>query len=78
MVIKYINFRKLVSLARTGTPIEIDGVTYVAKKVEVGQKLGCFHCKLRRFCDGDILRICKALDTPLESYYLERYEDNDG
>lgn len=74
MVIKYINFKNLVSLARAGTPIEIDGVTYVAKKVEVGLKLGCCHCKLGRICDGDILRICVVLETPYQTYYLERYE----
>lgn len=74
MVIKYINFKNLVSLARAGTPIEIDGATYVAKKVEDGLKLGCCHCKLGRICEGDIHSICMALETPTQSYYLERYD----
>ena len=73
MVIKYINFKKLVSLARAGTPIEIDGATYVAKKVE-DELLGCCHCKLGCICDGDILSVCMALESPTQSYYLERYD----
>lgn len=74
MVIKYINFKNLVSLARAGTPIEIDGATYVAKKVNDTQKLGCSQCKLLRICQGDIESICMALDTQSQSYYMERYE----
>lgn len=74
MTLKYIGFRKLVSLARAGTPIEINGATYVAKKVEIGLKLGCCHCKLSRLCEGDLQRLCIALDTPFQSYYMEKCE----
>ena len=67
-------FNLLVSLIRKGTPIEIDGATYVAKKVNDTQKLGCSQFKLLRICEGDIESICMALDTQFQSYYLERYD----
>ena len=77
MVIKYVDFKHLVSLVRTGTPIEVNGVTYVAKKVNGVNELGCCHCSLSKICQGDIVNVCMALDTPSQSYYLERYVDED-
>lgn len=71
---KKLVFDDLVTLVRTGIPIEIDGATYVAKKVNHSQKLGCSQCKLLRICQGDIESICMALDTQSQSYYMERYE----
>lgn len=78
MVIKYINFTKLVSLARAGTPIEINGATYVAKEVKSLEEYGCYHCDLYMCCPRDVRNVCRALDTELHTYNLERYEDNDG
>ena len=75
METEHINFDSLVSLVRAGIPIEIDGITYVAKKVEDGRQFGCCNCKLRQICEGVMSNVCTLLDTPSESYYLEILED---
>lgn len=75
MEMNHIDFNSLVSLVRVGIPIEIDGITYVAKKVEAGQQFCCGNCKLKQICEGFISNVCTLLDTPSESYYLEILED---
>lgn len=74
---KKIVFDDLVTLVRTGTPIEINGATYVAKEVKSLEEYGCYHCDLFMCCPRDVRNVCRALDTESHTYNLERYEDND-
>lgn len=74
---KKLVFDDLVTLVRTGTPIEINGVTYVAKEVKSLEEYGCYHCDFFMCCPRDVRNVCRALDTESHTYNLERYEDDD-